>query len=46
MQIDFHHATTYVLARMASFPHEEADIIAYSAQYVDDCTNGGLLKLL
>lgn len=44
MQIDFHHATTYVLARMAGFSHEEADIIAYSAQYVDDCTNGGLLK--
>lgn len=29
---------------MAGFPHEEANIIAYSAQYVDDCTNGGLLK--
>jgi len=44
MQIDFHHATTYVLARMAGFPHDEADVIAYAAQYVDDCTNGGLLR--
>ena len=44
MQIDFHHTVTYVLSRMAGFPHEEADIIAYAAQYVDDCTNGGLLK--
>lgn len=44
MQIDFHHATTYVLARMAGFPHEEADIIAYSAQYIDDSIVGGLLR--
>lgn len=44
MQIDFHHATTYVLARMAGFEHKDADIIAYASQYVDDCTHGGLLK--
>lgn len=43
MQIDFHHTVTYVLSRMAGFPHEEADIIAYAAQYVDDCTTGGLI---
>jgi len=41
MQIDFHHAVTYVTARVAGFPHEEADIIAYAAQYVDDATSSG-----
>lgn len=45
MQIDFHHATTYVLARLAGFEHPEANIIAYSAQYVDDATNSGLSVL-
>lgn len=44
MQIDFHHATTYVLARLAGFEHPEADIIAYSAQYVDDATNSGTVR--
>jgi uncharacterized protein DUF6765 len=43
MQIDFHHATTYVLARLAGFKHPEANIIAYSAQYVDDATNSGII---
>ncbi len=41
MQIDFHHATTYVVARDAGFEHKEADIIAYAAQYVDDATSTG-----
>ena len=41
MQIDFHHTVTYVAARNAGFKHEEADIIAYAAQYVDDATSGG-----
>lgn len=41
MQIDFHHAVTYVAARIAGFKHEEADIIAYAAQYVDDATCNG-----
>lgn len=43
MQIDFHHAVTYVTARLAGFAHEEADIIAYSAQYVDDATANGAI---
>jgi hypothetical protein len=38
MQIDFHHAVTYLCARMAGFAAAEAEIIAYSAQYVDDAT--------
>jgi len=39
MQIDFHHAVTYVTARIAGFTHDEADIVAYSAQYVDDAVD-------
>ena len=39
MQIDGHHTLTYVLSRMAGFEHDEAYIIAHSAQYVDDATN-------
>ena len=44
MQIDFHHAVTYVAARIAEFGHDEADIIAYAAQYVDDATCGGIIR--
>ena len=43
MQIDFHHAVTYVAARLAGFPHVDADIIAYAAQYVDDATSRGII---
>ncbi len=41
MQIDFHHATTYVAARLAGFDKAEAEVIAYAAQYVDDATSSG-----
>lgn len=44
MQIDFHHAVTYVLARLAEFSPQEAEIIAYSAQYVDDATESGVIE--
>lgn len=44
MHIDFHHATTYVVARDAGFSHEDADIIAYAAQYVDDATSSGTIN--
>lgn len=43
MQIDFHHAVTYVAARRAGFSHDDAEIIAYAAQYVDDCTSSGTI---
>ena len=43
MQIDFHHGTTYVIARYAGFNHPQAEIIAYCSQYVDDATNNGTL---
>lgn len=41
MQIDGHHAMTYVAARCAGYGHAQATTIAYSAQYVDDATNSG-----
>ena len=44
MQIDFHHAVTYVVARFAGFDHDRARIVAHSAQYVDDATNGGEIR--
>ena len=43
MQIDFHHAVTYVTARAAGFDHDSADVVAHAAQYVDDATEGGLI---
>ena len=44
MQIDFHHAVTYVVARIAGFSHADADIVAYAAQYVDDATCSGPVR--
>jgi hypothetical protein len=44
VQIDFHHGATYVVARLAGFDHRQAEIIAYSAQYVDDATNSGVVS--
>lgn len=43
MQIDFHHAVTYVAARLAGFEHGNAEVISYCAQYVDDAINGGTI---
>ncbi|WP_394493557.1 DUF6765 family protein [Shewanella sp. ENK2] len=44
MQIDGHHTLTYIAARFAGFNDNEAQVIAYSAQYVDDATNSGVIK--
>lgn len=44
MQIDFHHAVTYLCARMAGFVAAEAEIIAYSAQYVDNAILDGIIR--
>jgi hypothetical protein len=43
VDIDFHHAVTYVLARIAGFTHDDAAKVAYSAQYVDDAINDGTI---
>jgi len=39
MQIDFHHGVTYILARLAGFSQEEANIVAFCSQYVDNATS-------
>jgi hypothetical protein len=44
MQIDFHHAVTYVTARLAGFDQDEANIISTAAQYVDDATTRGMIS--
>lgn len=44
MQIDFHHAVTYAVARMSGFPNNDADIISYAAQYVDDSVTDGFIE--
>lgn len=36
MDVEFHYYTTKYLAMMAGFEEDEAEIIAYSSQYVDD----------
>ncbi len=46
MQIDFHHAITYVVARLAGFDHQQAGTVAYCAQYVDDATNDGTIYFM
>ena len=43
MQIDFHHAVTYVTTRLGGLNHEEACTVAHAAQYVDDATTDGPL---
>lgn len=44
MQIDGHHTLTYAVSRLAGLNHADAEIVAYSAQYVDDATNKGTIK--
>ncbi|MDP8207519.1 MAG: hypothetical protein P9L92_12705 [Candidatus Electryonea clarkiae] len=43
MQIDFHHSVTYVAARLAKFSSADANLISYSAQYVDEAINSGIV---
>ncbi|MBC9783058.1 hypothetical protein H1S01_00880 [Heliobacterium chlorum] len=44
MQADFHFGVIYVLARAAGFEPKDAEVIAYSSQYVDDAKHGGFIK--
>ena len=44
MQIDLHHAMTWVVARAAGFEENQAATIAHAAQYVDDATHGGSIQ--
>lgn len=36
MQIDFHYSVIYIIARLAGFEADEAGIVAYASQSVDD----------
>nr|WP_320147656.1 DUF6765 family protein [uncultured Anaeromusa sp.] len=44
MQKDFHYDVIYVLATWAGFNPDEARILAYASQYVDDANNSGRIK--
>ena len=44
MKIDMHFYGTYAIARMAGFDPKQAEIIATSAQYVDDATDNNSEK--
>lgn len=44
MQIDFHHAVTYVACRLGGMNHELSSTVSHAAQYVDDATNDGPLN--
>jgi hypothetical protein len=39
MQVDMHYYGTYAMALAAGIPDDDAKIIAYAAQYVDDATS-------
>ena len=45
MQMDFHYYATYCAAFLAGYTHEESLDIAYSAQFVDDCSRTLLAKI-
>lgn len=40
MQVDMHYGATAVLARAAGFNEQDAQVIGYAAQYVDDAQDG------
>ena len=45
MQLDFHYYATYCAAFIAGYSHEESLDIAYSAQFVDECSRTLLAKI-
>lgn len=45
MQTDFHFYCVAVLARAAGFTPDDALILAYASQYVDDATEGDLIPI-
>ena len=44
MNIDFHYAVMYVIARHGGLDPRSAEVVAHACQYVDDATTPGLLK--
>ncbi|HNW27912.1 MAG TPA: hypothetical protein PKN50_05520 [Spirochaetota bacterium] len=45
MQTDFHFYCVAVLARAAGFTPDDALVLAYASQYVDDATEGDLIPI-
>ncbi len=45
MQLDFHYYATYCAACLAGHSHDESLTIAYSAQFVDNCTRSLIEKI-
>ena len=45
MQIDFHYCTIRVLAEKAGFSAEDAQIIAYASQYIDDAVDHEIMNV-
>ena len=45
MQMDFHYYATYCAAFIAGYSHEESQDIAYSAQFVDECSETLLARI-
>jgi len=45
MQKDFHYCMIKVLSRIANFTEDEAQIIAYASQYVDDAVEHKKIKI-
>ena len=45
MQMDFHYYATYCAAFIAGYSHEESLDIAYSSQFVDQCSRTLLAKI-
>ncbi len=45
MQTDFHFYCVAVLARAAGFSPDDALVLAYASQYVDDATEGDLIPI-
>ena len=46
MQIDFHYCVIKLLTLKAGFSEEEAQIIAYASQYVDDAVDSHKMKVI
>ncbi|MCD7836904.1 MAG: hypothetical protein LUG83_09725 [Lachnospiraceae bacterium] len=45
MNLDFHYYGTYSAARLAGYEREDAKVIAYYAQFVDECSNDFLTQI-
>ena len=44
MELDFHYYAVFKLARLAGYGPDDAEILAYASQYVDDSTEGAPIE--